>query len=124
MISHYHPVSLKVIRGALEYSGWGVLRIRCVKPASIDEAWARYFIEIDSKLAQKAEDLSPYQVTHWVNGCFASDVNVEKVRYDGQKYIVEIKTERAEPVESVLVETENGFMKLDDPDFGPLEGDL
>ena len=73
----YHPVSVNVLRGALEFCG--IVPGRLVQLSSnFERAEACYRFEI-VKLPKNLWGHNAAQLTEAVNGCFAADVQVESI---------------------------------------------
>lgn len=74
----YHPVSLHVLRGAAEYCGWKLGKIK--KIAEIPEQQkAVYVVEI-AKEPNGAENWPPKTYRKQLQHCFMDDIRVTTVR--------------------------------------------
>lgn len=73
----YHPVSLNVLRGALEYGGFTVGKFR-QHNADREGMYASYEVEIKSWPAN-LDQISPELLKTHLNNCFASDVDFQSV---------------------------------------------
>lgn len=75
----YHPVSLHVIRGALEYCGF---RIGRLKQISADKDWgfAKYEAELVDMPGETRTN-SPRELIQALNDCFAYDITCTNVWY-------------------------------------------
>lgn len=85
----YHPVSVNVLRGALEYCGIVPGRLRQLDSDQV-AATARYELRIE-KLAPGMVGMTTKQCAHAIQGCFASDVEV--IAY-GSEYFNEFDDQR------------------------------
>jgi len=73
----YHPVSLNVLRGALEYGGFTVGKFR-QHNADREGMFASYQVEIKTWPIEH-DEVSPEKLKVYLNNCFASDVDVVSV---------------------------------------------
>lgn len=70
----YHPVSLNVLRGALEYGGFVAGKFR-QHNSNRGLGYASYQVEIKS-WPERLNQISPELLKVHLNNCFASDVDV------------------------------------------------
>jgi len=87
-----HPVSLHVIRGALEFGGFKVQRIRTLRPAGDGSKNALYRVTFQEQRFENAQFHSPYRVKKAATQCFAADVLVTDVQYVGGRWSIEVET--------------------------------
>jgi hypothetical protein len=90
-----HPVSLHVIRGALEFGGLGIERIRTLRPATQALPAAIYRITLRQQHGVTDGTISPNDVMIMVDACFSADVEVKDVEYVGKHWSIEIMTRAA-----------------------------
>lgn len=75
--THYHPLSLHVIRGAAEYCGWKFSKIAWVDG---DEARKRAtYVCLLSQLPRGAADWSLKTIKSQLQHCFMDDITVDKL---------------------------------------------
>jgi len=84
----YHPISLYVIRGAVEYCGWKFGRIKQLT-ANADLGTARYLCKIDT-MPRNAINWPVKTYQSQLQHCFMDDIIVERVtaHSDGSAYCV------------------------------------
>ncbi len=73
----YHPVSLNVLRGALEYGGFTVSKFR-QRNADREGMFASYEVEIKS-WPSYLDQVSPELLKARLNDCFSSDMECKAV---------------------------------------------
>jgi len=74
----YHPVSLHVIRGAVEYCGWKFKHIKQFN-AEPDRGRARYVAEIEI-VPDEAKNQSPVIMQNILQDCFMDGIRVHWLR--------------------------------------------
>jgi len=137
----YHPVSLHVIRGSLDYGGFQLGRIRQIfaSPETGEAVYAAEVVVCPKGFTAK----TPQQQIKLLNSYFASDIRVVNIatRYSGKrksgKLIVTIETflrpavdlrapGEAQPLLVVEAEPVGAFQDLNwlvDDGFGTIEND-
>jgi len=73
----YHPVSLHVIRGAMEYCGWKSGKIQQIS-SDFASTTARYKLEI-ADMPKKLSIYGAQIVAKQLQHCFAADITVNRV---------------------------------------------
>jgi len=95
----YHPVSLNVIRGAVEYVGFRVGKLRQTQ-ANVEDKSAAYVTEVE-ELPEDLRAGSIWDIAARLNACFASDVIVSAIWITrSQKIMVELKVRNVHGIET------------------------
>lgn len=92
MKPQYHPVSLAVIRGSLEFVGFSIKRIRCVGPATESKPFADYRVMLSPIFGAATHDKTPLQIHDRAQNAFASDVSVINVEFDGYAWVLVLRS--------------------------------
>ena len=92
MSKRFHPVSLHVIRGALLYGGFEPGKIRQIGTPDANHAVAVYDVSIRAIRGMIQGECPPNVVYNAARACFAHDVTVARVLFDGTAYSLRLVT--------------------------------
>lgn len=114
----YHPVSLHVIRGSLENSGFKASRIKQLG-SSKETKWAKYTLNL-TKTPRGFSKVSPYDAIKILDGCFSKDITVTSYSEfrENKKYIMRAKVTRTVVIDVYLdsgPDKEHGTSRGGDP---------